>query len=175
MQPRRGKYQFGDVSSITAEAVGKPGQRRFRLVLNAGTASAVLWLEKEQLSQLATYVLEVIESLTEAQKARDGLPPERTWDGPQEHVEFTVGRMAVGHDSSSNSFLFLAHDVEDEAQQEEAATLTFWVTKKMAEALAKQALLVCAAGRPRCFLCGLPINPEGHACPRSNGHLGAQA
>jgi hypothetical protein len=31
-------------------------------------------------------------------------------------------------------------------------------------------LRICASGRPPCFLCGLPINPEGHVCPRANGH-----
>jgi hypothetical protein len=25
-------------------------------------------------------------------------------------------------------------------------------------------------GRPLCQLCGLPIDPSGHACPASNGH-----
>jgi hypothetical protein len=27
-----------------------------------------------------------------------------------------------------------------------------------------------AAGRPRCPYCHSPIEPEGHVCPRSNGH-----
>ena len=26
------------------------------------------------------------------------------------------------------------------------------------------------AGRPTCGLCGHPIDPEGHSCPRTNGH-----
>jgi hypothetical protein len=26
------------------------------------------------------------------------------------------------------------------------------------------------AGRPRCSLCGHPMDPEGHSCPRTNGH-----
>jgi hypothetical protein len=25
-------------------------------------------------------------------------------------------------------------------------------------------------GRPPCPLCGYPLDPEGHACPRTNGH-----
>ena len=27
-----------------------------------------------------------------------------------------------------------------------------------------------AAGRPPCPLCGQPLDPEGHTCPRLNGH-----
>jgi hypothetical protein len=26
------------------------------------------------------------------------------------------------------------------------------------------------AGRPACPLCGNPMDPEGHSCPRTNGH-----
>jgi len=29
---------------------------------------------------------------------------------------------------------------------------------------------VVAAGRPPCPLCGNPLDPEGHVCPRQNGH-----
>ena len=34
----------------------------------------------------------------------------------------------------------------------------------------KQAVQICAAGRPRCFLGDKPIGPDGHKCMRSNGH-----
>ena len=40
---------------------------------------------------------------------------------------------------------------------------------------AEEALRICSAGRPLCFLCGQPINPDGHACPRSNGHTVLEA
>ena len=33
------------------------------------------------------------------------------------------------------------------------------------------AVEVIAAGRPPCPLCGLPLNPEGHICPRRNGYM----
>ena len=26
------------------------------------------------------------------------------------------------------------------------------------------------AGRPACPICGRPMDPDGHVCPRSNGH-----
>ena len=29
---------------------------------------------------------------------------------------------------------------------------------------------VVAAGRPPCPLCGFPLDPEGHICPRLNGY-----
>ena len=172
MERGQGKYQFGGVSYIGAEAIGEPGHRSFRLVVKAGMASASLWLEKEQLSQLAVYIQEIIASVSEKTRAREGQPPEPEWSGAAEEVEFKVGKLAIGHDASSTSFLFMAHDNEEDDEEEEpAATLTFWVTLEQAREMAEEALKVCAAGRPVCPLCGESINPEGHVCPRSNGHL----
>ena len=44
------------------------------------------------------------------------------------------------------------------------------LTDAAARAFARQALTVVAAGRPPCPLCGNPLDPEGHVCPRANGH-----
>ena len=159
---------FGTVSSIKAEALGEPGQRTFRVLIQSGAASACLWLEKEQLQQLAIYIQEAGEALS--QKGRESVQgvAEETWSGGIKDIEFKVGRLALGHDTSTNSFLFLAHDVE--SAEDAPADLSFWVTLDMAQGLSKEALELCAAGRPRCFLCRQPINPEGHMCVRSNGH-----
>ena len=161
------------MSRVTAEAMGEPGQRTFRLILESGAASARLWLEKEQLYQLGIYIQEIISSRSGSGEAKEGAPPETEWTGGITTVDFKIGKLALGHDSSSNCFLFLAHDVEE--QEEDTATLSFWLTWKQGEELAKEALEVCAAGRPKCFLCGQPINPEGHTCPRANGHAALQA
>ena len=44
------------------------------------------------------------------------------------------------------------------------------VTAAMARAFVARAQRVVAAGRPPCPLCTLPLDPEGHICPRQNGH-----
>ena len=173
MDASRARYQFGALARINAEAIGEPGHRTFRLIAESGAASAFLWIEKEQLSQLALYLQEIITSLPTGSKGSEEECPEPQWSGGITTVDFKVGKLALGHDSSSNCFLVLAHDVEE--PDEDTATLSFWLTKKQGEALAKEALKVCAAGRPRCFLCGQPIDPEGHMCPQSNGHAPLQA
>ena len=38
-----------------------------------------------------------------------------------------------------------------------------------ARAFADRADQVVAAGRPPCPLCGEPLDPQGHICPRRNG------
>ena len=52
-----------------------------------------------------------------------------------------------------------------------AGTAAFvgWLVEQ-ARAFAKRALDVVNAGRPPCPLCSLPLDPEGHVCPRQNGY-----
>jgi uncharacterized repeat protein (TIGR03847 family) len=58
----------------------------------------------------------------------------------------------------------------DPASVREPARIRFWATREQMLSLARHGALVCAAGRPRCQLCGNPIDPEGHQCPALNGH-----
>jgi len=53
---------------------------------------------------------------------------------------------------------------------EEPDKVRFWATREQMLSLARRGASVCAAGRPRCQLCGNPIGPEGHRCPALNGH-----
>jgi hypothetical protein len=47
----------------------------------------------------------------------------------------------------------------------------FVASRAQARAMAEHALGVVASGRPRCRLCGLPVNEgETHVCPSMNGH-----
>jgi uncharacterized repeat protein (TIGR03847 family) len=46
----------------------------------------------------------------------------------------------------------------------------FHLRRDQVRAFILHALAVVAEGRPLCQLCGLPIDPEGHICPASNGH-----
>jgi len=169
----RAKYQFGAVRRLQAEAIGEPGHRVFRILLESGAASACLWLEKEQLHQLALYIHEIIASLSSGAQSRPEEVPEPEWTGEATTVELKVGKLALGHDSSSNCFFILVH--ESEEGEEGPAALRFWATLTQVKELADEAIKVCAAGRPRCFLCGQPINPDGHMCPRSNGHTSLEA
>jgi uncharacterized repeat protein (TIGR03847 family) len=39
-----------------------------------------------------------------------------------------------------------------------------------ARAFVERARRIIAAGRPPCPLCGQPLDPAGHVCPRQNGY-----
>ena len=169
MGPQPVKYVLGVLSGIQAEGFGQPGQRTFRLALQAGEARCVVWLEKEQLFRLGTYLQDMVHSLSEEERHRPSQPGEPEWSGSSADLDFKAGQLLLSHDGTANAFYCQAHQLE-EAELPEPASVSFWFTVNQAEKLADEALQICAAGRPRCFLCGLPINPEGHVCPRSNGH-----
>jgi len=170
MEPRRVKYPLGSLSRVEAETFGQPGHRTFRLSMQAGAARCLVWLEKEQLFQLGVYLQEVIQSLSPEDRQRQSEPREPEWSGNETSLDFKAGQVMLSHDESSNCFYLQAHEVDEPESREDPASVSFWITTGQAEALAEGALRICAAGRPRCFLCGLPINPEGHVCPRANGH-----
>lgn len=164
------KYALGHLRRIEAETFGEPGQRTFRLVLQAGGAQGLVWLEKEQLFQLGTYLQEAIQTMTPEERGRRSAPQEPEWSGERADIEFKARRVMLSLDQRNNSFYLQAHQDDEDAPQADAASVSFWITTSQASALAETALQICAAGRPRCFLCGQPIDKDGHVCPRSNGH-----
>ena len=164
---------MGSLSRVEAESIGEPGRRTFKLLLDAGNAHCTLWLEKEQLYQLGIHLRDAVESLTEEERGHESQRRDGGWSGEGEEVDFKVGEMGLSHDKQTNSFYILAFERENpesEAGSESPISTSFWISLVQATTLAEDALRICAAGRPLCFLCGQPIDPDGHVCPRSNGH-----
>ena len=170
MEQRRVKYPLGSLSNIEARSIGEPGHRTFQLALEASRATCSLWLEKEQLFQLGIYLQDVVQSLSPEDRKLRSEPKASEWSGRGATIDFKAGQLLLSHDPKTSSFYLLAYEREETESVDEAASVSFWLTADQAESLAEEALRICAAGRPPCFLCGLPINPEGHVCPRSNGH-----
>ena len=170
MEERRVKYPLGSLSQIEAKTFGEPGHRTFSLNLLAGTAQCSVWLEKEQLFQLGIYLQDAIRSQSAEERQRPSEPKEAEWSDDGTKIEFRAGQVMLSHDAASNSFYLLVYEREEEESSEEMASVSFWITTDQADVLAQEALKICSAGRPLCVLCGLPIDPEGHVCPRSNGH-----
>ncbi|MBI4197526.1 MAG: DUF3090 family protein [Chloroflexi bacterium] len=168
------RYQFGRVSSIRAIAVGQPGARRFSLQVEASNGStAVVWIEKEQLFNLAVALKNLIAQVEEARRRgrrRSGRISDAApgFNG-SERLEFQAGRMAVGYDDGLALFILAASDAEE--PENALPRLSLAVDQGALDALADEAFSVCAAGRPLCPLCGAPLNAnEKHICPKHNGH-----
>lgn len=169
------QYDFGHVTHLGAEAIGPPGQRRFRLTAiqtaQEEDQSAALWLEKEQLAALGTAMEQ---QLVRSSRARSRLLPSPEDDSPpmplNPTVDLRVGQLALGYDEDRGFFVLQAfgQDPEQQAQAAFVCTIDHDQARRLIRAISR----LMSSGRPVCPLCGAPI--EGtHQCPRSNGHAEA--
>ncbi|MGH2663540.1 MAG: DUF3090 family protein [Actinomycetota bacterium] len=166
--------ELDPVDRITAGAVGESGERVFYLQGRQSERLVTLQVEKQQVELLAASLVEIL--------ARTGL---ETGEGPSEEdmgleepviPEWRAGRLSLGFDEERDMVVLEAEEFvpEEEGAEQvaigEPSRTRFWTTREQALALARHAAAVAAAGRPRCELCGNPIDPEGHLCPALNGH-----
>lgn len=173
--------ELDPVDRITTGAVGPPGERVFYLQGRKGDQLITVLVEKQQVELLAASVMELLSRLgrepPEADEEADVLELE-------EPVvpEWRAGRLALGFDEGREAFLLEAEELvpDDEDADEEVdddpeddrGRVRFWATGEQLVVLAKTGMTVAAAGRPRCELCGNPMDPDGHVCPALNGHRG---
>ncbi len=165
-------YDLNPVMHITADAIGPPGQRVFYLQAGQGDTLVTLVLEKEQVQALAISVEEMLEELEKRrpQSASEMELISRYDLVLREPIEplFRVGQMGLGYDEDTDMLIVVAQELTDES--DEMSVARFWATRAQMKALSEHSLQVVEAGRPTCPLCGSPIDPDGHFCPRRNGH-----
>ncbi|MEE9285234.1 MAG: DUF3090 family protein [Dehalococcoidia bacterium] len=160
------RHDLGVAVTLKAEALGVPGERRFRLVVEAQQGSATIWMEKEQLSVLALSIKAAIAELR--QRLRDPASASPADAAGEPTFDFKAASLALSLDETRGRFGILAATPED--AKANRATLIVWVDRDQAERMADEALEIVAAGRPICPLCHGPIDPDGHLCPLHNGH-----
>ena len=165
---------FNPVSRITIGAMGEPGQRVFLLQASQGLSTITLKLEKEQASILASSVLELLDSLDEKyphvySKLDQPLTADLMLKEPLEPV-FAVGQIGLGYDQKQDLVVLVVQEVEVEDELPQPLAARFWASRSQMKALSEHALEVIKHGRPICPLCNSPMDPEGHFCPKSNGH-----
>ena len=182
-------YDFNPVSAIVADAVGRPGQRTFFLQARHGADMATLIMEKEQVAALATSILQLLEELEKERADLPAVEEEAAVPRLREPLEpaFRVGQLGLGYDERQDLMVLIAQavpEVDEEEQDLPADPVSsetvededndpkarFYATRAQMRSLSEHALQVVAAGRPDCPLCGRVIEPDGHFCPRTNGH-----
>ncbi|MCB5910129.1 DUF3090 domain-containing protein [Streptomyces pinistramenti] len=179
---------------FVAGTVGLPGRRSFFLQATAAGRTTSVALEKTQVAALAERIDELLDEVVRRSGGNAPVPavaPAELADtAPLEspvEEEFKVGTMALAWDGEDERMIIEAQALveleadsdEDLAEAEERLLqddengppmLRVRMTGTMARAFAKRALEVVNAGRPPCPLCSLPLDPEGHVCPRQNGY-----
>ncbi len=184
--PRR-RFIFDAPDRFVAEAIGEPGQRTFYLQAAQGRRIVTVALEKAQVAALAERLSDLIDELERRGvelPAGTDLTVTRGLDEPVIEA-FRVGAMTLTWDGQKESLVVEAReatvddlDDEDEAEGEDDDAsadgpdmLRVQLSAPAARGFIARAAEVVSAGRLPCPLCGMPLNPEGHICPRKNGYM----
>ncbi|HEY7946221.1 MAG TPA: DUF3090 family protein [Acidimicrobiales bacterium] len=154
---------LGDLDLFTVGTEGPTGRRVFLLQCRGGGTLLTLKVEKQQISVLAEYLGRLLADL----ERPESLPEELELVEPSE-PHWVVGTLGVSYDDDIDRIVLVAEELV--AEDEDGDVARFTITPAQAAAFAVRATLLVEAGRPPCPLCGLPLDPSGHQCPRTNGH-----
>jgi len=163
---------FGLVDAVDAEALGEPGARTFRLRAAAGSSTAALWMEKEQLSGLG-HAISALLAERAREKPRVAPVLTRVDDfGASPDVELHVVRLGLDYDGDGGQdVVMLLADDREALQRGDTPAFRMEIARMHALGLMQQISSVVSAGRPLCPLCGTALEGDGqHFCPGSNGH-----
>jgi uncharacterized repeat protein (TIGR03847 family) len=163
-------HDLYDAERVTVGTIGPTGQRVFLLQGRQGSLVITVKLEKQQVAALAQYLAKVLEELPDPGILPEDLELEEPID-----AAWAVGTLGLSYDSSADRIVLLAEEAvaeedEEETADEAASMARFTITREQAAALAIRGTELVEAGRPACPLCGNPLDPSGHVCPRTNGH-----
>ena len=181
--PRR-RHLFDSPDRFVAGTVGAPGSRVFFLQAREGTRVVSVALEKVQVAALAQRLVELLEELErrgieDAAEIDGDVGDTAALDEPLNEV-FRAGTLSLGWDTVDELVILEARELTDEEDDEEEAEdddeegpdlLRVRIEPAEARRFIARAVRVLASGRPPCPLCGQPLDPQGHLCPRRNGHL----
>lgn len=158
-------FELDAPSRVTFGALGPVGQRVFVLQARQGNELVTLKLEKQQVAAISRHLGQMLEDLPRLGE----LPEESELEVETfEQPEFIVGTLAIAYDENDDRVVIITEEATSEDEIGETARFT--CTREQAGALAIRGVRLVEAGRPSCPLCGYPLDPRGHVCPRTNGH-----
>ena len=163
------------VDHITADAIGKPGQRVFYIQAWQDQRTVTVLIEKFQLQSLSVgveqFLAEVSRQAPELEDVSGDYIEDQMPINPPVDPLFRVGEVGLGFDKDRDRVVLQTRELltEDE-EPESAAVVRFWCTREQIRKMARWGAEVVTRGRPICPQCGAPMEPEGHFCPKKNGH-----
>jgi uncharacterized repeat protein (TIGR03847 family) len=184
--PRR-RYLFDPPERFVAGTVGLPGDRTFFLQARDGPRVVSVVMEKIQVAVLAERLGELVAELERRGVAGDAGGEVAVTDDSAPLDEpineaFRAGSLTLGWDGGAGRVLVEARaqsedgevidpDEDDDEDEDGPDLLRVRMSLDAARSFVARAGRVVAAGRPPCPLCGNPLDPQGHICPRQNGHF----
>jgi uncharacterized repeat protein (TIGR03847 family) len=182
----RRRYLFDPPERFVAGTVGQPGDRTFFLQARDGPRVVSIVLEKVQVAVLADRLGDLLSELE--RRGIEGVVPDAPAPsedtGPLDepiNEAFRAGSLTLGWDVDDELVLVEARaqsedgepidpDEDDDEDEDGPDLLRVRITADAARSFVARAERIVGAGRPPCPLCGAPLDPQGHICPRRNGH-----
>jgi uncharacterized repeat protein (TIGR03847 family) len=163
------------VTHITTDAIGQPGKRVFYLQGSTSDQSITLIVEKIQIQSLAIgleqFLAEVAEKFPDLSEASSDFDESKMHILPPVDPLFRIGELGLGYDSEQDLIVLITRELVPEGgDAADTSVVRFWCTRSQLRALCAWGMEVASHGRPLCPQCGEPMEPEGHFCPKKNGH-----
>lgn len=162
-------FDLRDIDHCTVGTVGDPGARVFYIQASGDGQLVALRLEKQQVGALAQYLrgaLDDLPALPESDVIEAGELIEPVI------AEWVVGSLGVAYDDAAERFVIAAEELvdEDDPAAIDPGRARFHLSRPQVAGFVRRADEVVRSGRPPCPICGHAMDPDGHICPRSNGH-----
>jgi len=171
------EIELNPVTHVTTDAVGKPGKRVFYLQGFQKDRVITILVEKVQVQTLA---IGVEQFLTEISSRHPDLPEASSeYDEEKMHIHppvdplFRAGEIGLAYEEKNDFVILIIREIlseEDKSHEDERMVVRFFCTRSQVHAMSQWGLEVASRGRPICPYCGEPMEPEGHFCPKKNGH-----
>lgn len=164
-------FLFNSVERFVAGTVGQPGDRAFFLQARDGNRLVTVAIEKLQVAALTERLEIMINGFRKSDVSIQLLSYEID-DGPLElpiESEFEVGSISISWDDSRRLMSIELLEIATE-EIETLNSLKVQLSISKCNAFIKRSKALIGAGRLPCPFCGMPIDPQGHLCPRANGY-----
>jgi uncharacterized repeat protein (TIGR03847 family) len=188
------EIEFDPVDAIAAGAVGVPGRRAFYIQATKDGQVLSVLVEKEQVAVLADRIQVLLDQVASQFPGEVMGHPAGAGTGPGIIGDpvplFRAVAIGIGFDPGRRLVVLELHerplrdeddDGDDDDDEEpppelpgedepEGYLARLYATPDQIRAMATGGQAAVAAGRPPCPLCGNPLDPEDHVCPKLNGH-----
>lgn len=180
-------FNHESVDRFAVGAVGVPGERSFFLQISSPSHSNCVAIEKTQVAAISEKFKEMIQELRRSKLASlDELSVAGQKDSYEMEYpiteDFQVGAIGISWNRDLQRVEIEIQAVYEQAvedlisensiidDQELPDLITASLRIYQIRSFCTQSDLLVSAGRAPCPFCGLPIDLEGHLCPRSNGY-----
>jgi uncharacterized repeat protein (TIGR03847 family) len=180
-------FDFDPPDAFAPDAVGEPGDRTFYLRARRGGRTVTVALEKVQVALLAERIVALLDEVRRrgievgSQSRQMADASIASDESPIVAEDFRAGTLALAWEVDGGRVMVEARELRPQTEDEPDEIddddpsgpdlLRVHLEPPEALGFVERATELVAAGRPPCPLCGQPLDPQGHLCPRRNGYL----